>query len=288
MNKITAYFAKACSIEERTAAEIEKPKSLGITGPPLFTRHFYNQSEVIAALKYALINKKHEEAAFWCLELTDSAMYDELLEAIFEVYILHALPTNKVLHGFIEQVGNFTVDGTLWLCIDVCNCIDVKDEHEKTVLDVDIIQWCRGDGGDWFDAINGSAEEYISRVYNGVSYYHRNKEILITQYIPQFDVWIKATGRCARRCMAIPVECRRTVSNLGELNGLRLQQLEGCPFYDELFELRGLSESMLRKKEYRIVDEAEEELLQELYAEIFPDDIPDEWSLSDKCKSHNK
>jgi hypothetical protein len=280
MNKITAYFAKACSIEGQ-------PKLLGITGPPLFTRHFYNQSEVIAALKRALINKKHEEAAFWCLELIDSAMYDELLEAIFEIYIMNGLPTNTILHSFIEQVGNFTVDGALWLCIDVCNCIGVKDAHEKTVLDADIIQWCGADGKDWFDAINACGEEYISRIYNGVSYYNRNKEISITQYSLNIDTWIKATGKRGRRCMVMPIECRRAMSNLDELNRLRLHSLEGCPFYDELFELRG-AENIVRKKADRIIDDAEEELLQELYAEIFPDDIPDEWSLSDKCKSHNK
>jgi hypothetical protein len=35
-----------------------------------------------------------------------------------------------------------------------------------------------------------------------------------------------------------------------------------------------------------IMDEDEEEMYQTMHAEIFIDDIPDEWSVADQMKSH--
>ena len=50
------------------------------TSMPL-TRHLYREDEVASALIYCILRSRHVESAFWCLELLDSGLVDELLKA---------------------------------------------------------------------------------------------------------------------------------------------------------------------------------------------------------------
>ena len=46
------------------------------------TRHLYREDEVASALVFCILRSRHVEAAFWCLELLDSGLVDELLKAM--------------------------------------------------------------------------------------------------------------------------------------------------------------------------------------------------------------
>jgi len=46
------------------------------------TRHLYREDEVVAALILCILRGRHVEAAFWCSELLDSQMIDELFGAL--------------------------------------------------------------------------------------------------------------------------------------------------------------------------------------------------------------
>ena len=50
-------------------------------GMPL-TRHLYREDEVIAALIFCILRGRHVEAIFWCSEMIESQMIDELLAAM--------------------------------------------------------------------------------------------------------------------------------------------------------------------------------------------------------------
>lgn len=46
------------------------------------TRHLYREDEVIAALIFCILRGRHVEAAFWCSEMIESEMIDELFSAM--------------------------------------------------------------------------------------------------------------------------------------------------------------------------------------------------------------
>lgn len=55
-------------------------------GMPL-TRHLYREDEVIAALIFCILRGRHVEAAFWCSEMIESQMIDELFAAMRRAWL---------------------------------------------------------------------------------------------------------------------------------------------------------------------------------------------------------
>lgn len=53
----------------------------------MFTRHFYQVEEVIAALHWSMKQGKIQEALFWCEELLDSDLHDRLQEEVRKVWL---------------------------------------------------------------------------------------------------------------------------------------------------------------------------------------------------------
>ena len=51
------------------------------------TRHLYREDEVAAALQFCMIKGRAQEACFWCLELLESGMVEELLLAMRRIWI---------------------------------------------------------------------------------------------------------------------------------------------------------------------------------------------------------
>lgn len=292
MEKITAYFAKACTVSETHSYS---KGQTNIVYPQLYTRHFYIQDEVRTALKDAIIKGNIEEAAFWLLELCDSEMYDDLLEILLEIHTRRiAAPSIEWLNAFIFQCGNFTVEGGIWLLIDLCRLYKL---YGCRLIDYNLVQptqwkycqqlyeWFQGDGNDWFELMNIDTATYILYVNsNGCTDTFVNGN-LIEEYVPQLEQWTKMTGRRARRIYKMPYELRRTRSSLKELYGLSMKNLIGCPYYDRIFVENGV-DNIIIKNPLNIMDEDEEDAYQKMHAAIFVDDIPDEWSIVDQMKSH--
>ncbi len=53
----------------------------------MFTRHFYEVDEVVAALRWCMRQGRTKEALFWCLELVDSEMVDRLREELYTSWL---------------------------------------------------------------------------------------------------------------------------------------------------------------------------------------------------------
>jgi hypothetical protein len=51
------------------------------------TRHLYREDEVVAALMFCILRKRFVEAAFWCSELLDSGLVDELIEVLKRIWL---------------------------------------------------------------------------------------------------------------------------------------------------------------------------------------------------------
>jgi len=51
------------------------------------TRHLYREDEVVAALIFCILRARHVEAAFWCLEMIESQMIDELFAAMRRAWL---------------------------------------------------------------------------------------------------------------------------------------------------------------------------------------------------------
>jgi hypothetical protein len=296
MEKITAYFAKACTVSSKEPIHSYSKSQTIIEYPQLYTRHFYIQGEVCSALKDAIYKCNAEQAAFWLLELCDSEMYDDLLEVLMDIHTRQvASPSIEWLNAFIFQCGNFTVEGGLWLLIDLCNlyklygCNAVKYNGAQSMQwqhDMQLYEWLTNDGKEWFDLMNIDITSYIQYInFSGSTVSIINNGKLLEEYVPQLDQWIKMTGRRERRIYMMPYELRRTRSNLRELYGLTMKKLIGCPYYDRVFTEKNM-EFIIIKNPMEIMDEDEEEMYQRMHCEIFIDDIPDEWSVADQMKSH--
>ncbi len=53
----------------------------------MFTRHFYEDDEVIASLRWCIRKGRTKEALFWCLELLESEMNQTLLQELYSIWI---------------------------------------------------------------------------------------------------------------------------------------------------------------------------------------------------------
>ena len=52
------------------------------------TRHLYREDEVLAALQFCAVKGRTQEACFWCLELLESGMAEELLLAMQRIWVV--------------------------------------------------------------------------------------------------------------------------------------------------------------------------------------------------------
>lgn len=102
------------------------------------------------------------------------------------------------------------------------------------------------------------------------------------------EEWKKLNGYKARRVYSIPTACLYGMTQRGNMkwsshNLVQLYCVEkyiiGCPFWDE-----ALSEYSIVKN--KVICWKTDELREAFYQKYFPDDIPDEWTLAEKKKSH--
>jgi hypothetical protein len=100
--------------------------------------------------------------------------------------------------------------------------------------------------------------------------------------------WDKNSGTKKRRVFKIPTAClygttkrglmKWSSNNFSEINNIE-ENILGCPFWDDvLLTFATICDGRIEWNS--------EESLQEFYETYFPDDIPDEWSKSDKSVSH--
>jgi hypothetical protein len=266
----------------------------------IFTRHFYDSKAVQDSLRHALTSCRLDEGAFWCLELYQSELYNELLEILFEMYALYASPSPQWLHLFIQQTEGITLDGVmtlyngLWAFLErpaplyLHTTIPTMKQIDKTWKhDRGLLQWLKSDGPLWFDSF-AADPEYVCDRYIYVMSMAESVQMPQMAAISGWNEWILLTGRRQRRKFAIPQEVRskhRENMDIRLLRSITLRDLVTCPYYNSLFNEMGAGD-LVYYSIHDMMDDEDEALYQEVHTRVFPDDVPDEWLFIDQNKSH--
>jgi hypothetical protein len=215
------------------------------------TKHLYREDEVAAALALSVQRGRVLEALFWCLELLDSGLANQLETALRTTWVLSF---------------SWTAAGPAWKAV-------FEAELAKESLDPEAILEL---------VAAAAAAAPTARPPASIRPLSAEAAAAVAQ-------WRAATGPRARRAYTVPIDCLywitergRTVSvydtNETELLGSleKPTALWGSEYWDEVAETFG---GWLAIKEDAAAREA-------FYEAHFPEDIPDEWSKADRGKSH--
>ena len=124
------------------------------------------------------------------------------------------------------------------------------------------------------------------------SFKHQAGEIS-EQHDSLLKEWSQNIGQKSRRIYSIPNMCLYGITprgrsqwsqhNLVQLNNVE-KYLLGCPFWDEA--ISEYAEINSNNKDDDVIKWKSDNAMEEFYNKYFPDDIPDEWSMPEKRKSH--
>ena len=99
------------------------------------TRHLYREDEVQSALMYCILNARTVESSFWCLELLDSQMLDELMVTLRRTWLYgFGVKALGWLRAFQETFEGDSVDQDAILRLVVGLCRIAKDRSILTLL----------------------------------------------------------------------------------------------------------------------------------------------------------
>jgi len=108
----------------------------------------------------------------------------------------------------------------------------------------------------------------------------------------KWTLWNSMLGRRKARQYAIPEIALTPATTRGALstkytNIADIREpigllSEGCKFWQEQLNLAGITTTD------QMVSFPNDDVLEKFYADFFPDDIPDEWSMADQLKSHGR
>lgn len=278
------------------------------------TKHFYRKDETCAALMWSINKGRATEALFWALELIESEMGDELVKSLVLIWayafgILRMDWLNKFIEvmekeeaereDFFYLVWNLAItkerDASVLALLgaglqsvdagppDRMNCeLTVENALAKRK---GLLAWCllRAEAWNWdrIPSERGSKEacmwledalddcEYIARAVAVLAVTLRGVGAAIGtvtgEDIPyrKVEEWDGLLGRRRRRVYKIPEECLVYITERGRMK---------------------TTESTLAELRWDLIVQIGWENHE--FDKIFPDDIPDEWSLADQDKSH--
>jgi hypothetical protein len=272
----------------------------------MITRHFYRLDEVQAALCYAILKGRPLETAFWVQELLDSGRTKELQQTLIQAWLWFVLVNDPMWIHYITdphqaayRLAVAPKDNSLWaLCCllpnpdTLCSNIPVSLKNSKPTLEryfAIALHQKKGQAACWaalrlaalgplelpvslsplLGDLDGSLQICVS-VLLACSVAARTPCEIPEEINAQLARWASLLGRRARRCYGIPQECLYGLTRRGCLG-----QKEST-----LGELRGIHDQLVHEQGIG------EEGLEPFYQAVFPDDIPDEWSLADQMRSH--
>ena len=286
----------------------------------MFTRHFYRYDEVRAALLYAIMRGRPLETAFWCQEWLDSGLVEELWATLVEAWLWFCLSSNPHwitdrcetdphLAAYRLAVG--PKDNSLWavlcinpvdmpdtLCANVPPRIELTKSNLERYLSIALYQrkglaacWAAlklGMGSKELHYTSALCESLKSKLHPLIgipdsvmicasvlwacsSDVKRIDVPMSQEVLDSISKWCKLFGRRGRRLFSVPVECLYGITERGCIS----QKVS------TIDELRSIHDILTEGRKFSSDDEMEQ-----FYTAIFPDDIPDEWSLEDQEKSH--
>ncbi len=216
----------------------------------MLTRSFYRLDDVIWSLKLAIQERKTEEALHWLAELIDSEEIDAITSALTTCWV--------VLYGY-GLIGWYTA----------AKKILGQDE----ITESDIASLCVG-----LCTLDGREPVLGKELDVGLT----DSELSID------DIEGVEGAACALH-LGPPLQAARrqlqTRTRTGHVDELGLQcekEMEGCVFWDRLFEEYGLCREKGAETDYGNTD-GYEAFCEEAYGKL---GYPDEWSAQEKAKSH--
>ena len=274
----------------------------------MITRHFYRLDEVQAALSFAIMKGRPLETAFWVQELLDSDRTAELQHTLIQAWLWFVLVNDPMWIAYLtdphQAAYRLTIgskDNSLWaLCCllpnpDIlCSTMPPTLKNSKTTLERYLaiaLHQKKGQAACWaalrlaalgpldlphplsplLADLDPSLQICVS-VLLACSPAARTPFGVPDEINAQLARWASLLGRRSRRCYGIPQECLYGLTRRGCLG-----QKEST-----LRELRSVHDLMIHEQGIG------EEGLEPFYQAMFPDDIPDEWSLADQMRSHGR
>lgn len=317
------------------------------------TKHLYREDEAIAALIFCIIRGRCVESAFWCQELLDSEMVDELIGAMRRAWLYGVgIQSLSWIRLFQEASSGDTIDPDLILQLVQMLCRAKKDRSILTLLATDVsLQPDRVNAGNLSESYTGS-ERFIglaifqrktTTAWGGVRAIGDEADALLRKLAmskhgviaskfrilleneSQYGAWERRAILVAALCMSclefkaswslkldpLLSEVEKGLKEWRALMGRRARRVfpipPECLYY---FTERGRSVSVYDTTEKDIMGRLEkpgalwgssywdavvvdwqtlisdDSVREEFYNMYFPDDRPDEWSKSDRAKSH--
>lgn len=272
----------------------------------MLTKHFYRLDEVCAALHWAILTQRYKEIAFWCLELIDSDFASELVETLIKTWAYsYCIIYKEWFPEFIEVFHNGDRDSYIGIAFALAK-VSKRDNTVIAILTAGLVQrevpdrihrleltaenairrkktflaWCLLRGKwNWSVIPDGTTksaccmlEDYMDKwVLRAVALTLATTDtfeleptqvntVIYDEVVKMINEWDTLLGRRARRVYKIPVDCLLYITRRGRMS----------VYKDTLDELRNDVYDMYARKN----------------PEMFPDDIPDEWSKEDQEKSH--
>ena len=290
----------------------------------MITKHFYRLDEVKAALMYSIKKGRVLEAAFWCEELACSGYWMEAWATLLQSWLWFCLVTNPawiqnriffteadeinneegkdILHQACYNLCIAKKDNSLWailatvgsempdrvcgkrpegltyeseldayLCAAICQgkaacawwavkALDYKTDRIPDIFLESLMESVGFVGPSWNQVARCAAVLIASTPDNeydtGMS----------PALIKEIRRWRAITMNRKARVYAIPDECLYGLTERGRMERSRGTMEELYKIHDILY--------------------TGPEDMDEFYASVFPDNIPDEWSLADQRKSH--
>ena len=121
-----------------------------------------------------------------------------------------------------------------------------------------------------------------------------HQERAVTENKERWASWLSVLGRRKARVYAIPEEALHTgttrggleakYTNIEDVRDPVILLSDGCTFWQETIKKHGLTINDDRDT----ICFPNDDVMEQFYAEYFPDDIPDEWSAADQQKSHGR
>lgn len=284
------------------------------------TKRLYRFDEVRAALLYCILKRRIEDALFWLEELEDSLYSNEAGRLLFVAWFCFVGLQNMT--WLLEWCRKSqTVEGRKILCFQLSQ-VKERDSSlwwilfatplvESTSYSIQVWRHkCTRDGEDfWQDIVDASTDERIDEILESLqgdfktySLLAKATAVAITTHKLSTSVWSSLTTRDPdtvkqyslaglnlrkARQFAIPYDCLfgmcwrgRGADTTNGFQTLSLEDLKTSPYWRTILAPYINSESTTWKSD---------ELQEEFWDTHFPwthCDHPDEWSLTDRQKSH--
>lgn len=277
----------------------------------MLSRHFYRLDEVHVALPFAIIRKRHTEAAFWCQELIDTLDIPALWNTLLHTWIWHFLTTNPtwlyryykptsvdplVLHKACYSLGISVKDNRLWWqLVERIKSQTQNQNQSDSSEDVDQFRQALQNQSDaaWNLIITNRVSMATAKkeLPPSILYSHLEEPAAICA-----SILLITTPRIEKKALTpLPTEIQTDLLTWAFNKGRRSRREYSIPT-ECLYGLAGrgrLAQSASTLPELRSIDATlhttpgpfwalfmpldNDDKLEEFYQTYFPDDIPEEW-----------